>query len=312
MEFFLAFRVAIPTMVAGVVALSDQPGPTKVGIQSLEESEEGLIPLDDLDEALKNADPELKAQLDTISQEGKQDFSGSIELFDYVEEVPVKGKGNIRVLLKKLSMHGRKVFFQARAWVLEFLKSDVPEAMAVVSEALRQFAYKPKKFKRMVFGFAGICLVAGAALVFLWKKGLPEETPLFMQSMAEVADETVVIEPGAEKEAFYESVRVAQNTLVLSKMAVNLKVASENSRPSMAMAEFYLEGNSPEVVVEIKAREVEFKDLFMRTMENFTGVELEDAAGKQKLLDRLVKEANRLTTKGRVQKVFFKTIVLQI
>ena len=79
----------------------------------------------------------------------------------------------------------------------------------------------------------------------------------------------------------------------------------------MGAFEFFIEGNSPDVMVEIKDREYEVKDLFQRNSEEMNFDQLETVEGKQLLLEKLRRDVNRILTKGRVRKVFFKTVILK-
>lgn len=289
----------------------DVPAPPTSG-------EDGLISLDDLDKVIAEQDPEFKEQVSGI---GSGALNGSLDLLDLDELLAEQEARSLKSRLKRLRQKARNFVVGLRATLWDFVKNDVPQlakaglakgkaGAGVVGEMVRQFGFKPLRFKLFVFAFAAIAVAAGVAIYLLATRGLPEEDRLFMQSVAEIADETLEYDP-KDQEIFYESVRAAQNVLVVPRLLVNLTRSAGSGPNPMAMAEIYVEGNSPDVVVEIKIRETEFRDLFMRTMEEFNADELQTAVGKQKLVERLAREANRVVTKGRVRKIFMKNFVVK-
>lgn len=300
--------------------MSDQPPPPKDQDvpRPPASGEEGLISLDDLDKVIAEQDPEFKEQVSGI---GNGALNGSLDLLDLDELLAEQEARSLKSRLKRLRQKARNFVVGLRATIWDFIKNDVPQlakagltktkaGVGVLGEMVRQFGFKPLRFKLFVFAFAGIATVVGIALYLLATRGLPEEDRLFMQSVAEIADETLEYDP-KNQEIFYESVRAAQNVLVVPRLLVNLTHSAGSGPNPMAMAEIYVEGNSPDVVVEIKIRETEFRDLFMRTMEEFNADELQTAVGKQKLVERLAREANRVVTKGRVRKIFLKNFVVK-
>lgn len=79
----------------------------------------------------------------------------------------------------------------------------------------------------------------------------------------------------------------------------------------MAAFEFYVEGTVSEVLVEIKDREYEVEDLFLRTIEEMTYDQLTTPEGKRVLCDRLRREVNKVLTTGFVRRIFIKTAILK-
>lgn len=285
-----------------------------------EPMDKDLIALEDLDKVIAAEDPEFKERVDGISTDAAS-VDGSLELLDLDQLLAEQEAKSLRSRLKKLGRKGRNFVVGLRATAWDFLKNDLPVllktglgklkvGLASLGELLRQFGFKPRRFKLLVFAFAGISVAVTVAMFLLITRGIPEEEPLFMRSLSEIADGGEEYDP-QKQEIFYESVRAAQNVLVIPRLLVNLKRSPGSGPNPMAMGEIYVEGNSPDVVVEIKMRETEFRDLFMRTMEEFNADDLQTAVGKEKLLERFAREANRVVTKGRVRKVFFKTFVLK-
>lgn len=79
----------------------------------------------------------------------------------------------------------------------------------------------------------------------------------------------------------------------------------------MGAFEFLVEGGAADVVVEIKDRESEIEDLFLRTLEEMTFEQVSSGEGKKQICDRLRKEVNRILTKGFVRRVFIKNAIVK-
>lgn len=284
--------------------------------------EEGLVSLEDLDRVIEEQDPEFKKNVDEI---GTQEAAGdlNLELIDLDQLLKEQEENSLKSKLRRLKIKIRNFLTGLKTTIFYFLKNDVPAGakkslgalkriLAALQEGLRQFGFKPLKFKLMVFAFIALCGAVTVAMYVLFTKNLIQaKDRLFVQSLAELAEETTPFEPKTEQEPFYDSVRSAQNILSLPKLVVNIKRSPTSGPNPMAAVEVYVEGNFPDVVVEIKDREVEFKDAFMRTLEEFNYDELDTVEGKQRLLDRFAREANKLATKGRIRKVLFKTIIIK-
>src|SRR5690606_28930606 len=104
--------------------------------------------------------------------------------------------------------------------------------------------------------------------------------------------------------------RASQNLMILSRMTVNLQVSSGSGPNPMGSFEFFIEGNSPDVMVEIKDREHEVRDFCQRTIEEMTYDQMESVDGKQLLQEKLRRGVNRILTKGQIRKIFYKTAIL--
>lgn len=293
---------------------------TTKGQTAPEEADKDVLPLETLDQLIAEQDPEFKEAIGTVAGEIASDMN--IELLDLDGLLAEQEARSMKARLKRLKAKARNFVVGLRSSLVEFVKTELPalakagagklKALSeALKETLRQFSFKPRKFRLMVFAFAAICVAAGFGIFWLATRGIPEPEKLFLQSMDEIADSSAEFDP-AEQEVFYDSVRAAQNVLVIPKLVVNLRRSPGSRENPMMAAEFFVEGNSPDVVVEIKARETEFRDVFMRTMEELSAAEMDSVAGKQKLLERLAREANHLVTKGRVRKVLFKTVVLNL
>lgn len=79
----------------------------------------------------------------------------------------------------------------------------------------------------------------------------------------------------------------------------------------MGAFEFFVEGTVNDVIVEIKDREPEIEDLFLRTIEEMNYDQISSGEGKKKLCEILRHEVNKILTKGQVRRIFFKTAIVK-
>lgn len=283
--------------------------------------EEGLLSVEEMDRLISEEDAEFGSVVESIHA-GSPSADTRIELLDLDALLEEENAKSLKARIRRLNKRLYAYYMSFTASAVYFVTTRIPQfaklvlgrlsaLAATIKEALRQFGFKPLRYKLTVFGFIFLCAVSGVFSFWLFKHGIPEDPPLFAHSMAEFAVSTETYDPSKDLEPFYESVRAAQNVFNLKKLVVNLSRTSRSGSNPMAACEVILEGNSPDVVIEVKARENEFRDAFMRVMEEFTYEQLEAAAGKQKLLETLLREANRLVTRGQVRKIYFKNIILK-
>lgn len=140
---------------------------------------------------------------------------------------------------------------------------------------------------------------------------LPSHQELFIKSLEEIADSKNYYERNKELESFYDSPRVMQNMMIMNPMVVNLRRTAKSGDTPMAAFEFFVEGLSSEVLVEMKDREGEMRDLFQRQIEEFSFEQLDTTEGKKLLLERLKKAVNNSLSQGRIRRIFIKNVVLK-
>lgn len=144
--------------------------------------------------------------------------------------------------------------------------------------------------------------------IFPWGKA----DALFLRSYSEWGGLVQEYNPAVEVESFFDNARLNKNLITIRKMVVNLKPSEQSSANPMLAFEITIEGMTNEVVVEIKDREAELKDLILRTTEDFTYDELSSVTGKQNLTEKLLLTVNSQLTKGHIRKIFYKSFVLKI
>ena len=135
---------------------------------------------------------------------------------------------------------------------------------------------------------------------------------LFLTSFAEWGLDVNTYNPFTESEMFFDNSRLLKNIVTIKKMVANIK-PSESSGPNPMLAfELNIEGMTSVVVVEIKDREAEFKDLILRTAEELNYDDLSGADGKKNLSERILNVINSNLTQGQIRKVLYKSFVLKI
>lgn len=289
--------------------------------------EKELFSVEQLEELINAEDPDfnnsIRAELPTAA--AGQDVS--IDLIDLdallSEEEGASLKARLNIFKKRMRNRLIVLSSNVEASLMHFLtvgflellknaKNKLFHGVGVINEAFRQFSYWPRRKKLAAFGLiAGVATTGTYIYVAYERDLLPQKNELFETSLENGADLAVVYDPDTESEAFYDSPRASQNLIVISRIVVNIRPSPKSGPTPMAAFEFFLEGNSPDVMVEIKDREYEVRDLFQRDMEEMTFDELESIEGKQLLAEKLRREINRILTKGRVRKVFFKTAILK-
>ncbi len=303
------------------------------------------ISVEDLDRMLAEEHPEFSAMVNEVSQEKGLSLSQIIiSEADYAlteekerwEKSGRLGRTLLKVLpfLPKLSLRTKNLKFIFRAFLLSlwirfknfayflategrvqaflFLKTKANETAEALGKKRKAFGKLSKKLK---LAFFGILLATAGTFAFIYQsytKGvIPVGEELFIPSLEKYASSTEDYDPETEVEPFYDNLRSLKNIIEIPKMVVNLVPSQTSGKNPMGIFEFYLEGEDPEVVVEIKDREVEIRDRMQRTLEEFTFDEASDTEGKKAIVDKLKKEVNLLLSTGKVRTIWFKTIVIK-
>ncbi|MBV2167938.1 MAG: flagellar basal body-associated FliL family protein [Bdellovibrio sp.] len=322
----------------------DNEGTTKVEEEKKEGAPEGeaeeLLSLESLDSIISSEDPEFADSLTQIGHdEPIEIYNEGLDL-EYTLEAEIKlwseATGVRKKLLKifpflpkisyKVRMKRTTFRLSSRKWkeqaiyriknagplLLRYLGEQAAKSKAKIGvgfDAFKAFSVVKK------LSFVGLIAATGAAGYLFYRLGthglMPQDGDLFIGSLADWSQNKYQYDPKNEMESFYESTRTAQNVLVMKKMVVNLRRSSESGQNPMGAFEFYVEGTASEVVVEIKDREPEIEDLFLRTIEEMTFDQVSSGEGKRLLCDRLRKEVNKVLTKGYVRRVFIKTAIIK-
>jgi flagellar basal body-associated protein FliL len=140
--------------------------------------------------------------------------------------------------------------------------------------------------------------------VKLMKSGvLYRESYQYVGSFEEMADYSITLDQTAQFEPFYNSPRVKAYSFQMKPVVVNLKRNPDSNQVPMGFFEFVFEGNSGDVVVEMKLRESEFVDVMSRVIEGYSYETLDSVDGKERLKEELRKELNKQLTEGVIRRV---------
>ncbi|WP_413575667.1 flagellar basal body-associated protein FliL [Bdellovibrio sp. HCB290] len=325
--------------------MADNENTTKVESQKPEgapeeESSEELLSLDSLDSILEKEDPEFAKSLQSI---GPDDPTNPIVIeesdleYKLADEVKYweRQEGWRQKLVKVLPFIPRVSYFvrlqhmalrlswrKFKEQTIQFIKNLGPnlkewlgDVIAGIKSWIGETVSTIKGFSILQkVGLAILFVATGVGGMVLYKiatnKLIPAHEELFLPTLEEWADKKEIYQTD-QVEPFYDSTRVAQNIFSTQRIFANIRKSSQSGPSPMAALEFFVEGTDADVVVEIKDREPEVKDLFLRTVEEFTYDQLASAEGKQMLCERLRKEINKILTKGKVRRIFFKTAIIK-
>lgn len=328
---------------------SEEPS-TKVGDENTEAQAQAedasLLSLESLDDVLMEADPEFASGLIEIGPDDPSAmyiYDPDLELTQTLEDEirSWEHSTGLQKLIYKIFPFLPKLIFKSRSFkgtllekrvkledkirhfrkngpreMLAFVKHTKTSAVQAVSGSINSLLTTFKSFslvKKILF--VTLILITGASAALIYRistKGLIAKSEgLFMTSMQDWSQKSIVYDPATESEAFYDSLRASQNILSLEKMIVNLRPSESSGSNPMGAFEFYVEGMAADVIVEIKDREPEMRDLFQRTIEESTFDFIASGEGKQQLTEKLRKEVNKILTTGRVRRIFIKTAIIK-
>jgi len=288
--------------------------------------EEGTFTLEDLDSILKESDSEFVSSLQDLKQSAEA-AAGNIELLDIdgilaeEESKTLKNRflrlrrrinNEIVLLIVKAKNIGLDILQVHLPDFLKFLQKKLKSALAQLSAAMKVFKHWSLTKKLASVGIFFLCLFVVAYVHRAITHGIvPEKSHLFVNSLDEWAEKTYVYTPGENLEPFYDSARVKQNIMSLRRIVVNIKPSVTSGPNPMVAFEFFIEGLSSDVTIEIKDREPEVLDLIQRLMEEKTFDELDSADGKVQLNEKIKKELNTFLSKGKVKKVYIKNAIVK-
>jgi flagellar basal body-associated protein FliL len=313
----------------------DQQAPTE-GAEAAENEEQ--ISLDQLDDIILKEDPSFAEDLKRV-QALPSDPSIDLEIEingnypspkenPWLDETSTVHRALAKIfpflpalwVLKFRIVHGARSFrIQARTFLIDagpmLLKASKNAATASKAYAKeRATTFKGLKWSMKLVAI-GLTLGVVGTTAFVYRSlthgVIPPEKELLTASLEEWAGQSYKYDAETEMDSFYDSPRTIQNIMTLPKMIVNLQPSTHSGPNPMAAMEFFLEGLSPEAIVEVKDREPEIRDLFQRTAEGMTFDELDTAEGKQQLTERLRQALNNSLTKGKIRRVFIKEAVIK-
>jgi flagellar basal body-associated protein FliL len=316
------------TTAAAVELASASPGPVEQPLHA-----EALDPAQ-IDEILNIEDPEMAAQVEAIRAAGfkKGETDAAIEDDEEAGEVlrPI-GKSTIRAKiyfnLLKIGVFARSLKTLAirsvkdsKGLLHELLKHGKLSAISTLQNLRSRIAVsvawlKSRSVTQKLSLFASFAALA--LLIFVGAKTiqgtlLPNVERNWVASFADHADGKFTYEESGSFEDFNDPLLHPEFVILVERIVVNLHrtpEAPESANP-MAAFELYLQTDNQDAAIEIKDRSVEIRDAVARSVERMTYPDLADEDGKAKLKLLIRKDLNEFLTRGKVRRVFFKTIVL--
>lgn len=279
---------------------------------------EGGLSLKELDAVISQEDPDFGAQiLEIESDHAKSELN--IELIDLDQVLEERKTKTWKARFSRL-----RHYIWAKLFLLWILGKNLALNLGQRSiDGLKHFNVQRKEFQRDFSKWPlskkglllAILLVSAATVHFgykAWTHGwLIEKQPLFLRSLREWSTKEISYESEHGLEPFFDSARVSQNLFSLKRVVVNIRRSDHSGPNPMAAFEFFLEGNSTEVIIEVKDRESEIRDEIQRTIEEMTYDQLVTTEGKQNLIEKLRRAINKLVTLGQIRKVYIKTFVIK-
>ncbi|MGZ3772413.1 MAG: flagellar basal body-associated FliL family protein [Pseudobdellovibrionaceae bacterium] len=317
--------------------MAEDVSSTKVEkINSGEEQEtqsDELLSLESLDSIIASEDPEFAKSLDgigpdenveiyneslqaeyTLEDEVKQWKDASSARKKWAAVFPFLPLLSFKIKMKRTELRLKSVRWKEQA--VYRIKNAGPLLLAwsreTIQDGLHAFVQYSLLKKLTFFGLLALTGLGGVVVYRIVTKGLfPPPAELFVGSLAEWSHQQYEYDIHSEMESFYESPRTAQNFFLMKKMIVNLLRSANSGNNPMAAMELLVEGAANDVIVEIKDREYEVQDLFLRTIEGMTYDQVATGEGKKHLCEMLRKQVNLILTKGFVKQIFIKTIVVK-
>lgn len=158
-----------------------------------------------------------------------------------------------------------------------------------------------------------IAVLAGGVVYKLYQGTLlPPTKREWIASFVDHADAVFLYEANEPMEDFNDPILHPEFVVTIERVVVNLRRTPEAESGSNPMAafEFFIQADSQVGAIEVKDRNIEIRDQIARAVEQMTYSDLATDAGKTRLKLVLRKQLNEIMTKGRVRRVYFKTIVL--
>ncbi len=168
--------------------------------------------------------------------------------------------------------------------------------------------------QKLVYLLSAVVIGLAVFTGYLTLKGrlLPNPKREWVASFTDVADGVFTYEESAGFEDFNDPLHHPEFVVLFDRIVVNLtrtEGASPDARPMAAM-ELYIQTDNQDAAIELKDRKVEVQDTVSRAVERMTYPVLSSEDGKAKLKLLIRKELNEKLVKGRVRRVYLKTIVL--
>ena len=317
-------------------------GETPMESGSVESEMNGEMNLEQIDQLLESEDPEFASAMSSIKADNiigsaaDDSFDSEYRVEDEIKAWKQADGARAKLVkvlpflpvvvfrIHKIQTTFRVFIFGFKDNAIHFLKNLGPTLLKKTKSGIQSFKHGVSDFGASFKAFSK-WQKAAAALLFVMigvtgfvifrivsHRGLlPAQEEMFVTQLDKWAGSSKTYSPEVDMESFYDSMRGVQNVLALTKMVVNLRRSTNSGDNPMGAFEFVVEGAASEAVVEVKDREPEMRDLFQRIIEEMTFDQVSTPDGKQVMCDRIRKSLNAVLTKGKIRRVFIKTVILK-
>jgi flagellar basal body-associated protein FliL len=223
----------------------------------------------------------------------------------------------VMVLIERARTSGVGLAKEFALAALEGAKHGAKAALEGLKSPIKILLGLPKRSKLLLVVALGLA-AALTAIVRVTFKGFDQVLPSmeidYLRSFADVADAKFTYDRKEPMEDLNNPLLHPEHVVAIEKVIANLRPGQDESgEPTnpMAMIEVYVDTTTKESAIEIKDREPEVRDVISRTIEQMPYNEVITFDGKNKLKNFIRKNLNELLTKGRIRRVYFKTLVLK-
>lgn len=277
-----------------------------------------------LEKAILDNDPHFQEEIQDLTSIANENLN--LELLDIDKVLEDENSNTLKAKLHRFSNliysgFTRLVLFFI--WFFEFLvKELIPNFIRILigqskklvaaASAFLLFTSRLSAKKKSILVLLILGSVGSVYYFFkVFKDGiLSHEQRPFIYSIEELAENKYIIDQDLFED-FYSSPRFNQNIISLRRIVVNLKKSKNSSSNPMVAIELFLQGNSSEVLIEVRDRESEILDLFQGEIRAFNYDDLDTVSGKNKLTEKLKFQIDQILVKGKINKIFYKTFVIK-
>ena len=194
---------------------------------------------------------------------------------------------------------------------LSGLKASAKYSGGKAKAGFSWFAKLPMPSKALVILVIAFAVGSVVMVRVAWRGSfLPSLQRDFLVSFANVADHSYEIQKGEAWADLNDPLLHPEHIVLIERLIVNLRAPGDGSNP-MALIDLYIEAGSQDAAVEVKDRDAAMRDMISRTMEQMTLDELSTDAGKNKLKVFLRKNLNDMMVRGRIRRVYYKSMVIK-
>lgn len=269
------------------------------------------------------------AELIKHLEESKADFAelkieiSPLDLNVHTVEKPTKFKEKIRYYPKRwlgAFTYGLGFGLIHFKYLLIWFFTETPKAISKVVKKIVAFikhlvgVFKLWSKKRKIAFVVSMTLLSVISYFYLMivkNKVLHRDTFYFYGSMDQLGEWAAKYEDGDHVEPFYHSPRLKAYSFQMQPIVANLKRKNRDRENPMGFFEFIIEGNSGDVVVEIKMRESELIDLVQRVIEDHRYDELDTADGMADLKNDIKTALNAKLNEGVVNRIGIRNFFIK-